>query len=222
MISLEKTIGPGRPSRAEVRTDYSPASVPGKGREYGVRPVLGKRRTDWTLGNTGTILDGKTRKCWTLARWCLGWWDGHLRCLPGGFHNVLRVFEHAQGASNLSFRTIELGMIKGSNWRAVQSRITPAAFHNSQHRKGLRRRWRSHNTGKSNILLISCWGITKKFLQLDLRSSSGSAEERGCAMRASRLEGDASRGVMTVSQQWRMCKVWWSLASIIVSTKLSK
>ena len=52
MISLEKTIGPGRPSRAEVRTDYSPASVPGKGREYGVRPVLGKRRTDWTLGNT--------------------------------------------------------------------------------------------------------------------------------------------------------------------------
>ena len=55
MISLEKTIGPGRPSRARVRTDYSPASVPGKGREYGVRPVLGKRRTDWTLGNTRLI-----------------------------------------------------------------------------------------------------------------------------------------------------------------------
>ena len=53
MVSLEKTIGPGRPSRAQVRTDCSPASVPGKGREYGVRPVLEKRRTDWTLGNTG-------------------------------------------------------------------------------------------------------------------------------------------------------------------------
>ena len=41
--------------RARVRTDYSPASVPGKGREYGVRPVLGKRRTDWTLRNTSMI-----------------------------------------------------------------------------------------------------------------------------------------------------------------------
>jgi len=50
----ETPVGPGRPSRAWVRTDYNLASVPSKGRTFGVRPVLGKRRTDWTLGNTGT------------------------------------------------------------------------------------------------------------------------------------------------------------------------
>jgi len=51
--STETPVGPGRPSRAWVRTDYNLASVSSKGRKFGVRPVLGKRRTDWTLGNTG-------------------------------------------------------------------------------------------------------------------------------------------------------------------------
>ena len=60
MVSLEKTIGPGRPSRAQVRTDYSPASVPGKGREYGFRPVLGK--DGWT-GRLGTLRTAVIRKC---------------------------------------------------------------------------------------------------------------------------------------------------------------
>ena len=50
--STETPAGPGRPSRAWVRTDYNLASVSSKGRKSGVRPVLGKRRTDWTLGNT--------------------------------------------------------------------------------------------------------------------------------------------------------------------------
>ena len=51
----ETPVGPGRPSRAWVRTDYNLASVSPKGRKFGVRPVLGKRRRDWTLGNTGRI-----------------------------------------------------------------------------------------------------------------------------------------------------------------------
>ena len=50
--STETPGRPGRPSRAWVRTDYNLASVSSKGRKFGVRPVLGKRRTDWTLGNT--------------------------------------------------------------------------------------------------------------------------------------------------------------------------
>ena len=55
--STETPVGPGRPSRAWVRTDYNLASVSSKGRKFGVRPVLGKRQTDWTLGNTaGTSL----------------------------------------------------------------------------------------------------------------------------------------------------------------------
>ena len=50
--STGTAIGPGLPSRAWVRTDYNLASVSSKARKFGVRPVLGKRRTDWTLGNT--------------------------------------------------------------------------------------------------------------------------------------------------------------------------
>ena len=50
--STETPVGPGCPSRAWDRTDYDSASVSSKGRKFGVRPVLGKRRTDWTLGNT--------------------------------------------------------------------------------------------------------------------------------------------------------------------------
>jgi len=53
--STETPVGPGRPSRAWVRTDYNLASVSSKGRKFGVRPVLGKIRTDWTLGNTAPI-----------------------------------------------------------------------------------------------------------------------------------------------------------------------
>ena len=53
--STETPVGPGRPSRAWVRTDYNLASVSSKGRKFGVRPVLGKRRTDWTLGSTAFI-----------------------------------------------------------------------------------------------------------------------------------------------------------------------
>ena len=52
--STETPAGPGRPSQAWVRMDYNLASVSSKGRKSGVRPVLGKRRTDWTLGNTGS------------------------------------------------------------------------------------------------------------------------------------------------------------------------
>ena len=50
--STETPVGPGRPSRAWVSTDYNLASVSSKGRKFVVRPVLGKRRTDWMLGNT--------------------------------------------------------------------------------------------------------------------------------------------------------------------------
>ena len=50
--STETPVGPGHPSRAWVRTDYNLASVSSTGRKFGVRPVLGKRRTDWMLGNT--------------------------------------------------------------------------------------------------------------------------------------------------------------------------
>ena len=50
--STETPVGPGRPSRAWVRTDYNLASVSSKGCKFGVRPVLRRRLTDWTLGNT--------------------------------------------------------------------------------------------------------------------------------------------------------------------------
>jgi len=53
--STETPVGPGRPTWAWVRTDYNLASVSSKGRKFGVRPVPGKRRTDWTLGNTAYI-----------------------------------------------------------------------------------------------------------------------------------------------------------------------
>ena len=53
--STKTPVGPGRPSRAWVRTNCNLASVLSKGRKFGVRPVLRKRRTDWTLGNTGFI-----------------------------------------------------------------------------------------------------------------------------------------------------------------------
>ena len=49
--STKAPAGPGCPSLASVRTDYNLASASSKGRKFGVRPVLGKRRMDWTLGN---------------------------------------------------------------------------------------------------------------------------------------------------------------------------
>ena len=57
--SNETPVGPGRPSRAWVRTDYNLASVSSKGRKSGIRPVLGKRRADWTLGNTVYHCEGR-------------------------------------------------------------------------------------------------------------------------------------------------------------------
>ena len=41
----ETPIGPCGPSRADARTAHG----------IGVRPVFSKRRTDWTLGNTGHV-----------------------------------------------------------------------------------------------------------------------------------------------------------------------
>lgn len=45
-------------------------SVPGmgKGREYGARPVLGKRRTDWTLGSTDCIVHKPATSLETLIQ----------------------------------------------------------------------------------------------------------------------------------------------------------
>jgi len=70
--STETPVGPGHPSRAWVRTDYNLASVSSKGRKFGVRPVLGKRRTDWTLGNTGILcgnISSSSRTPLTVGTW---------------------------------------------------------------------------------------------------------------------------------------------------------
>jgi len=66
--STETPVGPGRPSRAWVRTDYNLASVSSKGRKFGVRSVLGKRRTDWTLGNTDCVESIFFPRKWLVVR----------------------------------------------------------------------------------------------------------------------------------------------------------
>ena len=54
--STDTPAGPGRPSRAWIRTDYNLASAPSKGRKSGVRPVLGKKTDGLALVNTATAV----------------------------------------------------------------------------------------------------------------------------------------------------------------------
>ena len=70
--ATETPVGPGRPSRAWVRTDYNLASVSSKGRKFGVRPVRGKRRTDLSVGCCDLLVN------WTINPWKV---DQTMNCL---------------------------------------------------------------------------------------------------------------------------------------------